>query len=271
MKTSQSCHVIAITNQKGGVGKTTTAMNLACALSVAGKRVLVIDCDPHGNLTQGLGLPIQSLTVSIRDLIVDRSIPTESAIIANGNGIDVIGANPQLAQAARWMVTQTNSELRLRQRIASLRIKYDFVIIDSCPGLGTLLNSTLNAADHLIIPVDPGFYGYMGIQELQREIEEIRAGTNPNLSLLGLVMTLSERTVIARETFDALVAQFGELVFATQIRRCVALRESPATGQSVFCYAPRSNGAEDYSCLAIEILGRLESGQLSSEQEVAHV
>lgn len=263
--------VIAITNQKGGVGKTTTAMNLACGLAVAGKQVLAIDSDPHGNLTQGLGLPVQDLVVTLRDLIVDRAIPTESAIIQNRNGIDVIGANPSLAQAARWMVTQTNAELRLRQRIAGLRDRYDFIIVDSCPGLGTLLNSTLNASDHLIIPVDPGFYGYMGIQELQREIEEIRAGTNPGLSILGLVMTLSERTVIARETFDALVGQFGDLVFESQIRRCVALRESPAVGQSVFTYSPRSNGAEDYSRLAIEVMERLDLGSSRLSEGAAHV
>jgi chromosome partitioning protein len=265
----KKCHVIAIANQKGGVGKTTTAMNLACALAVAGRRVLAIDSDPHGNLTQGLGLPVQDLVTSLRDLIVDRGVSTESAIIRNGNGIDVIGANPTLAQAARWMVTQTNSELRLRQRIAGLRDRYDFIVIDSCPGLGTLLNSTLNAADHLIIPVDPGFYGYMGIQELQNEIEEIRSGTNPGLSLLGIVLTLSERTLIARETFEALVGQFGQLVFATQIRRCVALRESPAVGQSVFSYAPKSAGVEDYSKLAIEVMGRLNL--VASTEEVSYV
>jgi chromosome partitioning protein len=265
------CSVIAVTNQKGGVGKTTTSINLACALAVAGKRVLAIDSDPHGNLTQGLGLPIQDLIVTLRDLIMDRAVSTESAIIRNANGIDVIGANPLLAQTARWMVTKTNAELRLRQRIVGLRESYDFIVIDSCPGLGTLLNSTLNAADRLIIPVDPGFYGYMGIQELQKEIEDIREGTNPDLSLLGVVMTLSERTVIARETFDALIAQFGDQVFETQIRRSVALRESPALGQSVFRYAPKSHGAEDYSRLAFEVLERLGSVTVSAEEGVRHV
>jgi chromosome partitioning protein len=267
---SKKCHVIAITNQKGGVGKTTTAMNLACALAVAGHRVLAIDSDPHGNLTQGLGHHLESVTVTLKDLIVDRAASTESAILPTENGIDLIGANPQLAQAARWMVTQTNSELRLRQRIAGLRERYDFIVIDSCPGLGTLLNSTLNAADHLIIPVDPGFYGYMGIQELQSEIEEIRSGTNPDLSLLGLVLTLSERTLITRETFAALVKQFGERVFETQIRRCVALRESPALGKSVFGYAPRSAGAEDYSRLAIEMMERLGLVAAADQEGVAH-
>ena len=264
-------HVIAITNQKGGVGKTTTAMNLACALALSGRRVLAIDSDPHGNLTQGLGVPIQDLSVSLKDLITDRTIATESAIVSTSNGVDLIGSNPLLAQAARWMVTQTNSELRLRQRITALRERYDAVVIDSCPGLGTLLNSTLNAADGLIIPVDPGFYGYMGIQELRNEVEEIRAGTNPDLSILGVVLTLTERTIIARETLDTLIARFGDLVFDTQIRRCVTLRESPALGKSVFHYAPKSNGAEDYADLAVEVLQRLHPGSVRAVEGVAHV
>jgi chromosome partitioning protein len=268
---AQRSHVIAITNQKGGVGKTTTTMNLACAFAIAGKRVLVIDSDPHGNLTQGLGVSVQSLAVSLRDLIVDRSVPTESAVIKTQCGIDLIGSNPLLAQAARWMVTQTNAEFRLKQRVTTLREQYDCIVIDSCPGLGPLLNSTLNAADHLIIPVDPGFYGYMGIQELHREIEEIQSGTNPALSILGVLLTLSERTVIAREAYDALVSQFSGLVFQSQIRRCVSLREAPASGQSVFAYAPRSNGSEDYSKLAFEVLGRLEATVQAVASGVTHV
>jgi chromosome partitioning protein len=263
-----NCVAIAVANQKGGVGKTTTAMNLACALTIAGKRVLAIDSDPHGNLTQGLGFPVHELKISLSDLIEDRSVATQSAIHRSAaNGIDLVGASPRLAQTARWMVMHTNAELRLQQRIRELRSLYDFIIVDSCPGLGPLLNSTLNAVDHLLMPVDPGFYGYMGIQELQHEIEEIRAGTNPSLSLLGVVMTLSERTVISRETFGALSAQFGELVFQTQIRRCVALRESPAVGQSVFLHAPKSTGVEDYSSLAMEVLARVEQASV----EVTHV
>ena len=262
--------VIAVANQKGGVGKTTTAMNLACAFAARGLKTLAIDFDPHGNLTQGLGLPIQDLLVTAKDLIMERSISTQSAIVKTSNGVDLIGSNPLLAQAVRWMVTQTNSELRLKQRVQELRLHYPMIVIDSCPGLGVLLNSVLNAADHLIIPVDTGFYGYMGVRELQNEIEEIRLGTNPNLNVLGVHLTMADRTVITRETFDALVGQFGGLVFETQIRRCVSLRESPAVGQSVFQYAPKSNGAIDYTRLADETLQRLT--QPAQEiQEVAHV
>lgn len=201
----RSCSVIAVTNQKGGVGKTTTAANLAAALAHIGYRTLAVDMDPHGNLTQGLGSAIDQLRVSIRDLIADRSVSSESAIHKTDSGCDLIGSNPLLAGVVRWMMTQTNSELRLKQRIDALRSSYEFIVIDSCPGLGALLNSVLNASDQLIVPVDTGYYGYMGVKELQNEVEEIRLGTNPGLRFLGFLLTMTDRTVITRETRDALV------------------------------------------------------------------
>jgi len=266
--------VIAVANQKGGVGKTTTAMNLACAVAARGLKTLAIDCDPHGNLTQGFGIPIQDLLITVRELITDRSVVTESAIVRTQCGVDLIGANPLLAQAVRWMVSQTNAELRLRQRMQSLRENYQIIVMDSCPGLGALLNSTLNAATHLIIPVDTGFYGYMGVKELQNEMEEIRLGTNPELSILGFLLTMTDRTLLTRETLDALVGQYGDLVFETQIRRCVSLREAPALGQGIFDYAPKSVGATDYLNFADEVMKRLsERGLEDSAQtnEVAYV
>jgi chromosome partitioning protein len=149
-------------------------------------------------------------------------------------------------------------------------------LIDSCPGLGILLNSTLNASSALIIPVDTGFYGYMGVQELFKEIEEIRIGTNAGLHILGFVLTMCDRTLITKETLDALKNRFGDQVFRTTIRRCVSLRESPAVGKSIFDYAPKSNGAEDYKALADEAILRLATPnvipiQIVPTQEVAHV
>lgn len=252
----KKCTVIAITNQKGGVGKTTTAMNLSVALSRSGNKVLVIDMDPHGNLTQGFGISIKGLEFSIRDLITNRSVTFDSTIQQISENLFLIGANPDLEGIFRWMITSTNAELRLKQRIAEIRTQYDFVIIDSCPGLGVLLNSTLNAADVLLIPVDTGFYGYLGVQELFNVVEEIRQGTNPGLRVLGFVLTMTDRTLITQETHAALKNRFGDLVFNTSIRRSVALKESPAVGKSIFEYSAMSNGADDYAALSHEVMER---------------
>jgi len=260
---SKKCHVIAVTNQKGGVGKTTTSMNLAHALILKGYRVAVIDLDPHGYLTQGLGIQFRDLGVCVADLIRDRKAETLVALKKTSSGLDLIGSHPGLAAVAREMVSLTNSELRLKQRVDALRCKYDIIIIDSCPGFGPLLNSALNAADFLVIPVDTGFYGFLGFKQLEGEIEEIKLGTNPSLSVLGFVLTMSDRTLVSRETMDALVGMYRADVFTTQIRRCVGLRESPALGQTVFQYAPKSIGAQDYMELCEEVIIRITGQDLA--------
>ena len=260
--------VLAIANQKGGVGKTTTALNLAVGLKRLGKRVLAIDSDPHGNLTQGFGFPIQDLKTSLRDLIEDRTGSARHFVLSTSSGVDLIPANPLLAKTARWMTTQTNGELRLKQRIGELRTLYDYILIDSCPGLGTLLNSTLNASDRLLIPIDASFFGYMGVKELLNEVDEIKLGTNPALKVLGFLLTLTDRTLICQEILDVLLAKYQHLVFKTQIRRCVSLKESPGLGQDIFRYSPKSVGANDYSELTVEIESRIRDIQSPSASAV---
>ena len=259
--------VLAIANQKGGVGKTTTALNLAVGLKRLGKRVLAIDSDPHGNLTQGFGFPIQDLKVSLRDLIENRTGPSKEFILSTSSGVDLIPANPTLAKTARWMATQTNGELRLKQRIAELRTQYDFILIDSCPGLGTLLNSTLNASDRVLIPIDASFFGYMGVKELLNEVDEIKLGTNPALKVLGFLLTLTDRTLICQEIHEVLLSKYQQLVFDTQIRRCVSLKESPGLGQDIYRYSPKCVGALDYSALTLETVSRL--GAVSNRSEAS--
>ncbi len=268
------CPIIAITNQKGGVGKTTTAINLAQALALQGLKVLLVDLDPQGNASQGVGVQLEDIETSVADLILssEQEIPTRSALY-QGDELDLIPATPALDRVARQMVGMTNSELRLKYRLSSLRRDYALILIDTPPTRGPLMNSALNAATHLIVPVDSGYFALIGIKELLAEVEEIRRGTNPGLDVLGYLPTLTDATNMATQTFDTLVASFGEQVFETAIRRSVKLKEAPALGKTIFHHAPLCAGAEDYRALAIEVRARLERSAetgFSPAQEVRH-
>lgn len=255
-----SAHIIAVTNQKGGVGKTTTTINLAQALALRGASVLVVDTDPQGNTTQGFGVPLEAIGKSVSDLILNRELPAEAATYA-GDGISLIPATRRLAEVEREMVGMTNSELRLARTLKAVRERYSVIILDVPPTFGPLMNSALNAADSLVIPVDSGFYAMNGIKDMLAEIEEIKLGTNPELKILGILLTLADQTRMAGDVFDELVASFGDKVFATKIRRNVKLKEAPALGKTIFHHAPTSTGAQDYLALADEVRAQLELSQ----------
>lgn len=257
------CPIVAIANQKGGVGKTTFAINLAQALALQDLKILLVDLDPQGNATQGVGIPLESIHASISDIIRDRNFVVEGAIY-KGDGLDLIPATPLLSRVEREMTSMTNSELRLSQRLQVLRSQYSLIVIDTPPTFGPLMNSALNAATQIIVPVDSSYFALMGIKELMAEVEEIQRGTNPVLSVLGYLLTLADPTNIANQTWDTLISSFGSAVFETKIRRSVKLKEAPALGKTIFHHAPDSVGAQDYLGLAHEVMTRLGIGELSS-------
>jgi chromosome partitioning protein len=272
---STGCKIIAVANQKGGVGKTTSTINLAQALGFHGKKVLIVDLDPQANATQGVGVDLENIKLSVADLIRDRAAQTEQALFG-GAEFSLIPSSPMLARVEREMVGITNSEMRLAQRLSQIRDRFDFILIDTPPTFGPLMNTALNAADQVLVPVDSGFFALMGIKELLAEIEEIRSATNPGLRILGYLLTLADGTRMTQETWDGLNSAFGNEVLKTKIRRTVKLREAPALGRTIFHHDPNGAGAEDYLELSKEILAKLEEKKepechLSLVSGVSHV
>ena len=250
--------VIAIANQKGGVGKTTTAINLSAALACAGKKVLLIDLDPQGNSSLTF-LAHDAIEVSIYELLTDSQIVRESVIRSTAlPGLDILPSRISLAKFESKLIGEFDAPFRLKDRIDGLGDSYEYIVIDTPPTLGLITVNALVASDYLIVPIQPSYFALEGTDDLLDTVEKVRARPNPNLKVLGVLITLlDKRTTLAKDIHEQIRQVFGEKVFNTVISKSVRLEESPAYKESIFTFAPNSTGAVEYASLCEEVMGRV--------------
>ncbi len=248
---------IAITNQKGGVGKTTTAINLAAALGLRGKRVLIADLDPQANSTISFQTDAE-IEHSIYDLLTNPQLSFEDVIRkTNIENVDILPSRINLAKLESQLIGELDAPFRLKDRFERSSLMYDFTIIDTPPTLGLITVNALVAATHLLIPIQSSYFALEGTDDLLDTIERIKARPNPDLEVLGVVITLHDRrTTLSRDIYDQICQVFGDKVFETTISKSVRLEESPAYRESIFNFAPQSSGAIEYSNLCDEVIRR---------------
>ncbi len=250
--------VIAIANQKGGVGKTTTAINISAALAQKGKKTLLVDLDPQGNATLSFVDPHQ-LERSIYELMVLPEVTAEQVITPTSHDeLDLIGARISLAKAEAKLIGEFDSHFRLKDKLGPVRELYEYIVLDTPPTLGVLTVNALVAATHLVVPIQSSYYSLEGSDDLLDTFEKIRARPNPELQLMGVVITLHDkRTNLARDVRKQIQEVFGKKVFRTTISKSVRLEESPAYKESIFQFAPNSSGAIEYYSLSEEVIRRV--------------
>ena len=249
--------VISIINQKGGVGKSTTAINLSAALGELGMQVLLVDLDPQGNTTTGLGVEKNQLHQCVYDVLLN-DVPIEEVIIPDVcPGLDLVPATINLAGAEIELVSAMARENRLKEAIASMRGKYDFIFVDCPPSLGLLTVNAFVAADKLIIPIQTEFYALEGVTKLLESMKLVKNRLNPTLEIFGILLTMYDgRTTLARQVAIEVKNYFGNLVFETIIPRTVKLSEAPSYGIPITQYDPQGKGALSYVNLAKEVIQR---------------
>jgi len=251
--------IIAFANQKGGVGKTTTAVNLAGELARRGRQVLLIDGDPQGNATTSLGINKGELKATTYDLLMDEEAAEESIIPSGRERLELVAADQDLAGAAVELTAAERRERRLANAIEQVAGRYDYILIDCPPSLGLLTLNALYAADSVIIPLQCEYLALEGLAQLKATLDRVRDGLNPTLRILGVVMTMYDgRTNLAQQVVDEVQRHFPRLVFRTLIPRSIRLSEAPSHGKLIAEYDPQGRSAQAYAALADEVLEREE-------------
>jgi chromosome partitioning protein len=248
--------ILGVINQKGGVGKTTTAINLAAALAMLSRRVLLVDLDPQANASSGIGISEPEATVY--DVLIGKASARQVIRDSNIPNLKILPASSDLAGAAVELDATTENMKLLSKALLAVRPNYDFIIVDSPPSVGALTLNSLAAADMLIIPLQAEYYALEGIAKMTDTVERVKGSLNPDLVILGILITMYDnRTKLSKEVEDNVRKHFGNLVFNAVIPRNVRLAEAPSYGQSVFEFAADSQGAEAYKQLAEEVLERV--------------